>query len=459
MSATTTMPTAVENVSERNATAKARTWQSQMLVRPSIGVRVLAFGLFLALFVMIVGMLYLPWQQTSRGAGRVVAYDPTERPQTIEAPIYGRVAKWGEGIYEGASVTKGQLILEIADNDPERALRLEQQVEATKQKLAFATDKVQSYFSQIEEYRASRTLIEESYAQLIAVAEQKIAASKSDLAAAKASEWQLEIDFQRQDTLAKEGIVGGIKGQEAKAKYEQAVAKRQASESYVEAAERERESKLAEGKAKVREAVTKVQEAQAKHQAAQGEEALARKELAEIQGKLAQFGQRTVVAPRDGILLRIYVADNTQMLKEGDPLFMIVPETTEQAVELWVNGNDIPLIELGREVRLQFEGWPAVQFAGWPSVAVGTFSGEVVAIDATDDGKGNFRVLVQPRPNQPWPSKQFLRQGARANGWVMLNEVRLGYEVWRQLNGFPPVIAMEEPKSDSKEKTKVKLPK
>lgn len=459
MSATTTMQNTGTNVSERNATAKARTWQSQLLVRSSIGVRVLAFGLFIALLAMTIGMLFLPWQQTSRGAGRVIAYDPTERPQTIEAPIYGRVASWGEGIVEGASVTEGQLILEIADNDPERAMRLQQQVDATKQKLDFATEKVLSYFSQIEEYRQTRTLIEESYAQLIAVAEQKIAAAKSDLAAAKAAEWQLEIDFQRQDTLAKEGIVGGVKGQEAKAKYEQAVAKRQAAISYVEAAERERESKLAEGKAKVREAVTKVQEAQAKHQAAQGEEALARKELVEIQGKLAQFGRRAVVAPRDGLLFRIYVADNTQMLKEGDPLFMIVPESSQYAVELWVNGNDVPLISSGREVRLQFEGWPAVQFAGWPSVAIGTFSGEVVSIDGTDDGKGNFRVLVQPKANEPWPSKRFLRQGARANGWVMLNEVSLGYEVWRQLNGFPPVISMEEPKSDSKEKTKVKLPK
>ena len=47
-------------------------------------------------------------------------------------------------------------------------------------------------------------------------------------------------------------------------------------------------------------------------------------------------------------------------------------------------------------MRLQFEGWPAVQFAGWPSVAVGTFGGEVMTIDATDDGTGKFRILVQP---------------------------------------------------------------
>jgi multidrug resistance efflux pump len=445
-----------------NSTVKTLTHlRSMQLVRPSVGARALAVVLLIALGASICAMLFLPWQQTSRGAGRVIAYHPTERPQTVEAPVYGRVARWGENIVEGAVVKKGQLILEIDDNDAERAFRLEQQVTATEQKLSFAVEKVKSYYSQIEEYRQSRALITESYQQLIAVAEQKIQATVADLASAKTAEWQLELDHQRQSTLAKEGIVGNLKAQEAQTKYEQAVAKRRAAENYLAASKSEQKAKQAEGEAKTREATTKIQEAEAKHQQAQGEEALSRKELAEIQGKTAQFGRRQVTAPRDGILYRIHVSDNAQMLKEGDPLFTIVPETTEQAVELWINGNDVPLVRTRREVRLLFEGWPAVQFAGWPSVAVGTFGGEVIAIDATDDGKGKFRVLVRPTPEQPWPNKQFLRQGARANGWVLLNEVSLGYELWRQLNGFPPVISTEEPKSEAggKEKTKVKLPK
>ncbi|QDU28691.1 hypothetical protein ETAA8_37950 [Anatilimnocola aggregata] len=431
------------------------------LVRPSIGARALAVLLLLALVASIFAMLLLPWQQTSRGAGRVIAYHPTERPQTVEAPVYGRVARWGDNIVEGALVTKGQLILEIDDNDAEHAFRLNQQVTATEQKLSFAVEKVNSYFSQIEEYRQSRTLINESYQQLLAVAEQKIRAAEADLSAAKTAEWQLELDHQRQSTLAKEGIVGTLKAQEAQTKYEQAVAKRQAAENYVAASKSDLKAKQAEGEAKTREATTKIQEAEAKHQQARGEEALSRKELAEIQGKTAQFGRRQVTAPRDGILYRIHVSDNAQMLKEGDPLFTIVPETSEQAVELWINGNDVPLVRAQREVRLQFEGWPAVQFAGWPSVAVGTFGGEVIAIDATDDGKGKFRVLVRPTVEHPWPDEQFLRQGARANGWILLNEVSLGYELWRQLNGFPPVISTDEPKSagGDKDKQKVKLPK
>jgi multidrug resistance efflux pump len=435
--------------------------ESLRLVQPSIRARRLAKFLLVMLAASIAGMLFLPWQQTSKGTGRVIAYDPTERPQTIESPIYGRVVAWGDNIVEGKRVKKGEMILEIADNDPLRADRLGQQVEAAAQKLKFAVDKTQSYFAQIEEYRQSRTVVIESYIKLVEVAAQKVEAAKRDLEAANAAEVQLELDYERQNTLATEGIVAAVKSQEAKAKWEQAVAKRKAAENYIAAAEGEQAAKSAELQAKTREANAKVQEAEAKHQQAQGEESLARKELSEIQGKAAEFSQRSVEAPRDGILFRLHVADKTQMLKQGDPLFTIVPESAEPAVELWINGNDVPLVQPGRIVRLQFEGWPAVQFSGWPSVAVGTFPGEVVSIDATDDGKGRFRVLARPQQPDDWPSERFLRQGARANGWIMLNEVSLGYEIWRQLNGFPPTMS-SEPKDgdgDKQDIKKVKLPK
>ena len=123
----------------------------------------------------------------------------------------------------------------------------------------------------------------------------------------------------------------------------------------------------------------------------------------------------------------------------GQPLAMLVPETDQNVVELWVNGNDMPLLYAGDPVRLQFEGWPAIQFVGWPSAAVGTFGGHIILVDATDDGMGMFRILVAPDAKvEAWPPKQYLRQGVRANGWVLLKQVPLWFELWRQFNGFPP---------------------
>jgi len=104
----------------------------------------------------------------------------------------------------------------------------------------------------------------------------------------------------------------------------------------------------------------------------------------------------------------------------------------------------MPLVHSGDHVRLQFEGWPALQFSGWLSVAIGTFGGEVALVDPSDDGTGQFRILVRPERANTWPPEAYLRQGVRANGWVMLGTVSLAYEFWRQLNGFPPSQPIEE---------------
>jgi hypothetical protein len=73
----------------------------------------------------------------------------------------------------------------------------------------------------------------------------------------------------------------------------------------------------------------------------------------------------------------------------------------------------------------------------------------VTTVDATDNGKGEFRILVTPdETEEAWPieSDRFLRQGVRTNGWVVLGNVSLGYEVWRQMNGFPVMTTTEESK-------------
>jgi hypothetical protein len=147
-------------------------------------------------------------------------------------------------------------------------------------------------------------------------------------------------------------------------------------------------------------------------------------------------------------VLRLLASQGTEMVKTGDAVAIFVPDTADRAVELWVDGNDVPLVADDRHVRLQFEGWPALQFSGWPSVAVGTFGGKVAFVDATDDGKGKFRVVVVPDGNEPWPSARYLRQGVRANAWVLLGRVRLGYELWRQFNGFPPVVTNPDTSAD-----------
>ena len=178
-------------------------------------------------------------------------------------------------------------------------------------------------------------------------------------------------------------------------------------------------------------------------------------EMARIETKFARQSSQRVLAPRDGVVQRVLTPQGGVVVKQGDFLALIVPDTDKRAVELYILGNDLPLVVPGQNVRVQFEGWPAIQFSGWPSVAIGTFGGVVSLVDPSDNGKGKFRVLVVPDEAEPWPTDRYLRQGVRAVGFINQGTVRLGWELWRRLNAFP--LSTSEPPELSKP-TKRKLP-
>jgi len=184
------------------------------------------------------------------------------------------------------------------------------------------------------------------------------------------------------------------------------------------------------------------------------EEASAAASLAQAEVELSRQQLQVVTAPRNGQILRILKGSGTTNVKAGEPLVVFVPKTDRNIAEVYIDGNDLPLIYPGREVRLQFEGWPAVQFSGWPSVAVGSFGGIVRTVDPSVSTDGRFRILVVPDPKDPnpWPDNRILRQGARTVALVLLDQVSLGYELWRQINGFPKSLQSQSPVIKDKEK-------
>jgi multidrug efflux pump subunit AcrA (membrane-fusion protein) len=184
----------------------------------------------------------------------------------------------------------------------------------------------------------------------------------------------------------------------------------------------------------------------------------------ELQNLRERRDQRMVRAPSDGRIVRLLKGGRGEIVKAGDVLAVLAPDSIDQAVELMLEGSDAPLVQVGRKVRLQFSGWPALQFSGWPSVAVGTFGGVVSVIDAIDDGSGKYRIIVKPDKttvaegkDEPWPPLNLLRPGARAIGWVMLDRVPLGWEVWRRTNAFPPTVDPAGKPSDEKSAANVGL--
>ena len=188
-----------------------------------------------------------------------------------------------------------------------------------------------------------------------------------------------------------------------------------------------------------------VEQAQLAMTEAQRDLASARAELARTETTVTRQDQQLVTAPRAGVILRRAAGEGAIFVRQGDQLAELVPEAETRGVELWIEGNDLPLLRRGRTVLIQFEGWPAIQVPGWPGLALGTFRGEVVIIDAAGAlGPGRFRVLVAPLDTPAWPRADLLRQGVRAHGWVLLDRVPLGYELWRRFNAFPPRMPAEE---------------
>ena len=425
---------------------------SLQLVRSSRAARRIAVVLMAMLVLTIILMAFAPWQQSVTGAGYVVAYAPRERQQVLEVTIEGRIVRWNEDLVENTRVSKGDFIAEIRDLDVDYTMRLEGQLVNTASMLDSAVKIVQANEGQLEAYRRVQTEVESAQNAYVQSAGQKVAAAEQKLAIVKAAIPQLQAAYDRAKDLFEHGNIALEKLQESERKLQESQAKVLEETANFSAAQSDLVGKQSDREAYIHKAAADVRYYEGGLDKAKSEVAKAEKERFEMESKVARQSTQVVTAPFDGYVVHISSNIGTQMVKKGDPICTIVPDTKDRAVQIWLNGNDAPLVEAGRHVRLQFEGWPAVQFAGWPSVAVGTFGGTIVSLDMVDNGKGKFRCQVLPdhTDTQPWPEERFLRQGVRANAWVLLDQVPLWFEVWRQLNGFPPTVEVEADKASGK---------
>jgi multidrug resistance efflux pump len=397
-------------------------------------------GLFLVIPPLL---LTTPWQQNIRASGKVTAFAPIERQQNIESPIGGRLVKWF--VKEGSKVKAGDVLVEIVDVDPELLPRLTQQLDAAKSKLSAKEDELRAYKAQIENLIATRDLQIATAQYRLDVAKQRANSAQESILSSQATLQTANLQIERLELLLADGLVS--KREHEVATRDQVIAQRtlNSNQATLKGALAEQHAAEAEIGRIRSDAQARINSATASMNKVQSELEDSRSSLLKNEVDVSRQHSQTVKAPRDGSVLRLLSNPQGDLVRQGDPLLTLVPDADIKAVELWVNGNDVTLITPGRHARLQFEGWPALQFGGWPEVAVGTFGGNVAFVDATDDGKGKFRVLLTPDENsEEWPSERFLRQGVRVDGWILLNRVTMAYELWRQLNAFPPVYTPEK---------------
>lgn len=425
---------------------------ASLLVRTPRALRLIGRLLAVLLVVATLGLAFIPWQQSVGGEGRVVAFAPLERQQELNAPIEGRISRWY--VREGSKVKPGDLLLELTDNDPSILVRLREEREAVLARRAATVNRVGSIVARQRSLESSRVAAIKGAENRVAMAGERIKAARQALEANDAAQVTAKLNLERQQKLLEQGLASQRNLELAQLELVRTATERERAQATLQAALGEATALEADRVRVEHDLTAAIDDARAAEATALAEEANAAAELARLEVRLARQSTMEIKAPLEGTVLRVQAGQGSAFVKAGEPLLTLVPDTTDRAVELWVDGNDMPLLSDGRPVRLQFEGWPAVQFTGWPSVAVGTFGGEVALIDATDDGTGRFRILVRPEDPASWPSDVYLRQGVRVNGWVLLDQVKLGYELWRRFNGFPPTVAPKEPKAEEKGKSK-----
>ncbi len=398
-------------------------------------------AIILAIFIV---SMFLPWTQNIRSKGNVSNINPEQRPQQVNSLITGRISKWY--ILNGNTVNKGDTLLELVETrdeylDPELLQRTMEQLNAKNQSAQFYRDKVGATDKQI---KAMEQGLDLKMSQLRIKLKQYTLQVQSDSIAMTAAAGQFRIasvQLQRQQELYKAGLKALSDFEEKQQNYQDALSKKIGTENKFYNSQNELLNIRLELSAAVQEYSEKISRASGDRFTALSEAAAGDGEASKLRNVLFNYRARKsfhhIIAPQNGQVLQSGKAGIGETVKEGEQLLTIVPSQLKKAVEIMVDPNDMPLINKGQLIRIQFDGFPAIIFSGWPEASYGLFSGTVSAIDNTIDGSGKFKVWVIPQEGEKkWPES--LRFGTGCQIIALLNEVPIWYELWRQFNGFPP---------------------
>lgn len=407
--------------------------------KKNVLLRLIATTLLIGIVIM-----FLPWTQNIRAEGYVTALQPNQRPQTIHSIIPGRIEKWF--VNEGDQVEKGDTIVFISEVkeeylDPELLQKTEQQVKAKELTVSSYMEKVKALDSQVDALLSNKKLkIQQAQNKL----KQALLKVQSDSIALKAAETDYTIALKQLDRiegLYKDGIKSLTDVEQKRLKVQETLSKKigeenklLTSKNEVLNAEMEMESidaeyndKIAKSKSEKFTALSNMYDA----------EAIVTKLQNQYMNYSIRSGMYYITAPQNGYITKAIKSGIGETIKEGTEIVSIMPADYQLAVNMYVEPIDLPLINKGEPVRIQFDGWPAIVFSGWPNASYGTFTGKVVAIDNFISPNGMYRVLVAPDESEyKWPKE--VKVGAGAKTITLLNDVPIWFELWRKLNGFPP---------------------
>jgi multidrug efflux pump subunit AcrA (membrane-fusion protein) len=362
----------------------------------------------------------------------------------LNSIIPGRILKWW--VKEGDFVKKGDTIVQLADVkddylDPQLMQRTNEQVDAKQQKMVFYQQKISATESQIVAMENARELKLNSLNNKMEQIRRKMLSDSAEIISA-------EVDYQvavQQLSRAKEmyarGIITLVEFEKRSQQFNKALAVLTEKQQKFQNSKQDVIICSIEMNSTRQDAADKIFKARGEIASAQSEIASTSGDLSKNRNQLSNYeirgSQRWLIAPQNGQLVKAKKSGINEMVKEGDMIAEIVPTTFNYAAELFISPMDLVLMNKGQRVTLIFDGFPAMVFSGWPAASYGIFVGEVAAVETNLSENGKFRVLVtQNSTERQWPSE--LKIGTGVQGFALLKNVSIWYELWRQINGFPP---------------------
>ena len=403
------------------------------------------FNRFLLTFAIVfLIVLFLPWTQNVTGDGFLTTLTPDQRPQTIQSPIPGRIEQWY--VREGDYVEKGDTILHISEIkneyfDPQLVERTGQQIRAKEMAVTSYQEKVKALETQIGALTNERGLKLEQANNKLYQSKLKVQSDSIDLEAAKTNISIAQRQYDRVVQLQSEGLKAITDVEEKRLKLQETQAKLISQENKLYASKNEVINARVEINRVRAEYTDKISKARSDMFTAQSSQFDTEAQVTKLENEFTNYSIRNdlyfIRAPQNGFINRALQGGIGETFKEGDQLVGIMPANIKMAVETFVDPLDLPLMHIGEKVRIQFDGWPAIVFSGWPNLSYGTYGGVVVAIETFISPNGKYRILLAPDPeDHPWPTE--LRAGSGASTIALLDDVPIWFELWRQLNGFPP---------------------
>ncbi len=416
----------------------------------------------LILVGVLIAFMFVPWTQTIDSQGTITTLRPDHRPQTIHSTLAGRIEHWY--VQEGQYVEQGDTILhlsEIKDDywDPQLLMRTQAQIDAKSSSVTSYEGKASALNRQADALVESRQIKLQQAHNKIKQAHLKIASDSISFEAAKTNLDIADKQYERMTQLYKSGLKSLTDLESRQLKLQETQAKAIADENKLLTSRNELLNAMADLRGIENEYADKIAKAQSDRFEANSGQFEAEANVMKLENQYSNYQRRRdlyfVTAPQTGYIARMLRSGLGETIKEGEELVSIMPAESDFTVELYVQPRDLPLVHKGDNVRLIFDGWPALVFSGWPGASTGTFAGKVFAIDKFISPNGGYRVLVVPSTEEvPWPTA--LQFGSGVKGMVILHDVPIWYELWRRINGFPPLFYKGEASLDEDKNKKQK---